>query len=164
MSARGSYRLVFTAAALLSLTLPASGEGLDPRSRVGLHCATVLHGLARASRQDNFEDAGFSQADVSQYQGRADFWYGWVAKRVGRPRGQLEQRTLSDTGHVGELISIIAADEPRNLETGALFGLLGTIVQTCAAFQDDVARGGDLLIKEFPSGWPPAARADSGSR
>lgn len=164
MTVRDLYRLVFAAFALLSLILPARGEALDSQSRTGLHCATVLHGLASASNQDNFEDAGFSQADVPQYQGRADFWYSWVAKRVGQPRGQLEQRSLSDAHFVGDVIASIAAGNDRNRPPGTLFDLLQAIVGFCVEYQDDVARGGNPRIDAFPSGWPPAALMGPKSR
>jgi len=161
---RVPYRLVFPALALLSLILPASGEALDSHSRTGLHCATVLNGLARASHQDNFEDAGFRQADVPQYQGRADFWYGWVAKRVERPRGQLEQWALADAHFVGDVISIIAAGNSRIGQPDRLFDLLQAIVEFCVGYQDAVGRGGELHIEAFPSEWPPSELTGSKNR
>lgn len=156
--------IALTAAALLSMTPVLSGQELDPDSQLGMRCATVLHGLALASRRAGFENSGFRHTDGPQYQGRADFWYGWVAKRVGQPRGQLELGAMSETLDVREAISVSAADDGEQPNRRGLFNLLSTIVQTCAAHQDAAGRGGDLLKMELPPGWPPAPRGVTGSR
>lgn len=161
-----AYSIWFALAAstIVNLTETASSQNFDSNSLVGMRCATVLHGLAGASRQDNFEDAGFKRADVPEYRGRADFWFGWVAKRVGRPRGQLEQGVMSDSAQVGQAISLIAGSAAQTHEARALFDQLRAIVQICADHQSDV-RGTDGALHEmkFPQGWPPGPLAESNS-
>lgn len=141
----------------VGLSVAALAQNLDRHSQIGMHCATVLHGLARASDQVDFEKAGFKRSDAPEYQGRADYWFSWVAKRVGQPRGQLEQNVKAETAQVGQAVSVIAKG-PNSNRAPSLLKQIKQTVLVCAEYQAISGKpGADVFIMQMPQGWAPTS-------